>query len=128
MKTSDMPEPFWVTPEEYLDFLRQTKWYAHANQKDSGELAYMSLGLAGEAGEFVDLVKKVVRDHGYDKPLEELSIDLQARLADELGDALWYLIQLADVFGLSIQELMAINMYKLKKREADGGKGRQHVE
>jgi NTP pyrophosphatase (non-canonical NTP hydrolase) len=113
--------------EEYIEFLRTTKWYAHADHKDSGELAYMSLGLAGEGGEFVDLVKKICRDHGYNMPMSDLSPDLWTDMQHELGDVLWYLTQLCDMLGLTLDGLMTKNMEKLKAREANDGAGRQHV-
>lgn len=113
--------------EDYSKFLNETKWYAHADQEDSGELAYHCLGLAGEAGEFVDLAKKVVRDHGYTMALLELSDDLKHDLKHELGDVLWYLTQLAKLLDLTLDELMQLNMDKLKAREANDGAGRQHV-
>lgn len=113
--------------DRYLEFLLTTKWYAHADQCDTGELAYMSLGLAGEGGEFVDLVKKVCRDYGYGEPLGELSEELLDKLRDELGDVLWYMTQLAHLLGLSMEELRGLNHAKLAAREAHGGAGRQHV-
>ena len=114
-----------ASPEEYLEFISSTKWYAHADQNDTGELAYHALGLAGEGGEYVDLVKKVVRDLGYHTTLPMLSLELQARLRDELGDVLWYLTQSAHLLGMTIPELMRLNMDKLEAREAEGG--RHHV-
>lgn len=111
---------------EYIKFLERNKWYAHANQNDTGELAYHALGLAGEGGEFVDLVKKVVRDLGYDASLGVLSGPLQERLRDELGDVFWYFTQLCTVLGVTHDQLIRINMLKLIKREAEGG--RQHVQ
>lgn len=115
--------------EEYIEFLEQNKWYAHANQNDTGELAYHALGLAGESGEFVDLVKKVVRDHGYDTymgtDMGELSSLLVQKLRGELGDVFWYFTQLCTMLGMTHDDLMRLNMDKLKKREAEGG--RQHV-
>ena len=116
-----------VSTAEYTEFLMRTKWYAHADQNDTGELAYHALGLAGEGGEFVDLVKKIVRDHGYNTDLDQLSGELWAKLQDELGDVLWYMTQLANLLGMNLNELMAMNMAKLEAREADGGAGRQHV-
>lgn len=114
--------------EEYIEFLRTTKWYAHAGQNDSGELAYLSLGLAGEAGEFVDLTKKICRDHGYGHDWNEFSEELIEKMSHELGDVLWYLTQLADWLGLTLNDVMRLNMDKLQKREDNDGAGRQHVE
>ena len=113
--------------EEYLDFLKRTKWYAHADQEDTGELAYHALGLAGEGGEFVDLVKKTIRDVGYGEPLQDLPDDLYAKMQDELGDVLWYFTQLIDLLGMDMETLMYMNKTKLEAREANDGAGRQHV-
>ena len=114
-----------ATSEEYAAFLEKAKWYAHADQNDTGELAYHALGIAGEGGEYVDLVKKVVRDLGYTTALYNLSDELLGKLRGELGDLLWYLTQAAKLLGMTIPELMRLNMDKLEAREADGG--RQHV-
>lgn len=111
--------------EEYIEFLDTNKWYAHANNNDTGELAYHALGLAGEGGEFVDLVKKVVRDLGYDTNLGALSAPLLERLKQELGDVRWYFTQLQTLLGITDDELMQINMAKLRQRENKGE--RQHV-
>ncbi len=110
---------------DYAAFLEGNKWYAHAGENDTGELAYHALGLAGEGGEYVDLVKKVVRDWGYAWPLTDASNELLAKLRSELGDLLWYLTQSATLLGLTIPELMRLNMDKLEAREAKGE--RQHV-
>ncbi len=111
--------------EEYTAFLRTTKWYAHADEYNTGELAYHAMGLAGEGGEFVDLVKKIVRTSGYQHSLTDLTPDTVHRLRDELGDILWYLCQAADLLGLTIAELAFLNAEKLRAREEAGG--RQHV-
>ena len=114
-----------TTYAEYVEFLAQSKWYAHADNNDTGELAYHALGLAGEGGEFVDLVKKVVRDSGYDYPMGLLTDDLRMRLMDELSDVCWYFTQLCTMLGITHDQLMKLNMAKLKAREAN--KERQHV-
>ncbi len=117
--------PQAATPEEYAAFLEKTKWYAHADTDNSGELSYHALGIAGEGGEYVDWVKKIIRDWGYHHPIGDLSPELMAHLRGELGDLLWYLTQSAKLLGLTIPELMRLNMDKLEAREAAGE--RQHV-
>jgi len=114
-----------TTYAEYVEFLANNKWYTHADNNDTGELAYHALGLAGEGGEFVDLVKKVVRDSGYEYPMGLLTDDLRMRLMGELGDVFWYFTQLCTMLGVTHDQLMSLNMAKLKEREAKGG--RQHV-
>jgi NTP pyrophosphatase (non-canonical NTP hydrolase) len=74
-------------------------------------LANFALGVAGESGEIADYLKKVVF-HGH--PLEH------SRLADELGDVLWYLAALASTTGLSLDEIAEGNVAKLRRRYPDG--------
>jgi NTP pyrophosphatase (non-canonical NTP hydrolase) len=80
---------------------------------DQQHLANMAMGLAGEAGEVVDLLKK---DLFHGKPADA------ERVEDELGDVLWYLDGLAEYFCLSLQEVADGNVAKLKARYPDGFK------
>ena len=73
-----------------------------------------ALGLAGEAGEFADIVKKV-RYQGL-----ALDAATQARLAEELGDLLWYTAQACDALGLTIAFVMMANILKLQSRYPNG--------
>ena len=69
------------------------------------------MGLCGESGEVIDLVKKHV-SHGH--PLNK------EKLIDELGDVAWYLAECADAIGISLEEVLAHNIEKLKKRYPEG--------
>lgn len=74
-------------------------------------LVWNALGLAGEAGEVADLVKKgVFHQHGLDRE----------RLIKELGDVLWYTAALATKLGVSLSEVMERNIAKLAARYPDG--------
>ncbi len=68
-------------------------------------------GLAEEAGEVLGLVRKHVFMH------HELD---RARLATELGDALWCLTGIAAAVGVSLDEVAAANLEKLRRRYPDG--------
>ncbi len=70
-----------------------------------------ALGLAGEAGEVVDILKKS-RFQGH--ALEP------ARIKDELGDVLWYLALLCHTLGLTFEEVRAENVAKMHRRYPDG--------
>lgn len=70
-----------------------------------------ALGLAGEAGEFANDVKKFLY-HGHDASTPTF--------VDELGDILWYVAMAADVIGVSLSVIMQANIDKLKKRYPDG--------
>lgn len=78
---------------------------AASDERGAFALAYFAMGVAGEAGEVVDYVKKVV---GHGKPLD------RARLQSELGDLLWYLAVLAHKAGLSLNEVVQANLEKLQ--------------
>ena len=74
-------------------------------------LEYPTLGLAGEAGEVANIVKKIQRDHGG-----VLNDEIRSKLKDELGDVLWYISACADELGLTLQEIAEYNVNKLAKR------------
>jgi NTP pyrophosphatase (non-canonical NTP hydrolase) len=79
---------------------------------------YPALGLVNEAGEVAGKVKKAIRDdYGEFKP--ERIKDLKA----ELGDVLWYLAILADDLGLTLEEVAAANIDKLRSRMERGTLG-----
>lgn len=74
-------------------------------------LEYPTLGLAGEAGEVANIVKKIQRDFGG-----EITPETRAKLKDELGDVLWYISACADELGLTLKEIAEYNVEKLAAR------------
>lgn len=75
------------------------------------EILNYGLGVAGEAGEVADMIKKVrFQGHSYSK--EEV--------CKELGDVLWYVSQLARLTQLTLEEVAEANIIKLKKRYPNG--------
>jgi NTP pyrophosphatase (non-canonical NTP hydrolase) len=73
--------------------------------------AIAAMGLAGEAGEVVDYLKKVL---GHGHPLD------QDKVVKELGDVLWYVAEICSVLQLDMEEVAEANVKKLKKRYPDG--------
>lgn len=69
------------------------------------------MGLAGESGECIDLVKKLL--------FQEHRIDEQ-RLAKELGDVAWYLAVTAHAINYPLDEIFQMNIDKLRKRYPNG--------
>ena len=69
------------------------------------------MGLCGEAGECIDLVKKHLHQ-GHDLDRE--------KLCKELGDVAWYLAETALALDLSLEEILRGNLDKLKKRYPQG--------
>jgi NTP pyrophosphatase (non-canonical NTP hydrolase) len=78
-------------------------------------LIYPTLGLAGEAGEVAEKVKKLIRDDSG-----VLSDERRAAIAKELGDVLWYVAQVATEAGLDLDEIAAANLEKLLSRAQRG--------
>lgn len=70
-----------------------------------------ALGLAGEAGEFANLIKKIAA-HGHNISSHDLM--------DELGDVLWYLAEAATACGIKLDDIAQYNIEKLNKRYPDG--------
>jgi len=93
--------------EEYQAEAKQTALYPRRLQN----LEYPTLGLAGEAGEVANIVKKIQRDFGG-----EITEETRQKLKDELGDVLWYISACADELGLTLTEIAEFNVEKLSKR------------
>ena len=78
---------------------------------DIGGLFNGCLGLSGEVGEFNDMIKKWIF---HEKPL-----DIE-HAKKELSDCLWYIAMICDSFGWQLDEIMQINIDKLKARYPQG--------
>ena len=69
------------------------------------------MGLCGESGEAIDIVKKwLAQGHELDK----------AHLAKELGDIAWYLAETATALWLTLEEILQANIDKLRARYPEG--------
>ena len=69
------------------------------------------MGLCGEAGEAIDLVKKhLAQGHELDRE----------KLAKELGDVAWYLAETARAIGYDLETILQMNIDKLKARYPEG--------
>jgi NTP pyrophosphatase (non-canonical NTP hydrolase) len=87
-------------------------WNLHPEVQESQlELLNAAMGLAGEAGELVDLIKKHVFHHVPADPVKVMS---------ELGDVLYYLTRVATSFGFSMDEVSQRNGDKLAARYPHG--------
>jgi NTP pyrophosphatase (non-canonical NTP hydrolase) len=82
------------------------------------KIIYPALGLASEAGEVADKIKKLIRDENikFDGK-EELSDRQRAEILYELGDVLWYVAALSRDLGVSLNELAHMNLEKLRLRQ-----------
>lgn len=69
------------------------------------------MGLCGESGEAIDIVKKwLAQGHELDR----------AHLAKELGDVAWYLAEAATALGMPLEDILRANLEKLERRYPDG--------
>ena len=75
---------------------------------------YPALGLAGEAGEVADKVKKVLRGDG------PLDAERKTAIAMEIGDVMWYCAVLANDIGYGLEEIAGMNYAKLQSRKERG--------
>lgn len=78
-------------------------------QKSLPALAHRSLGLAGEAGEVANVIKKIIRDKSG-QPNDD---DIQ-KIAEKLGDTLYYIAALSQYFALDLDEIAEKNLKKSK--------------
>lgn len=69
------------------------------------------MGLCGESGEAIDIVKKwLAQGHELDRE----------KLKKELGDICWYLAETATALDCDLEDIMAANIEKLQKRYPEG--------
>lgn len=69
------------------------------------------MGLCGESGEAIDIVKKhMAQGHELDRE----------HLIKELGDVAWYLAEIATALDVTLEEVLSQNIEKLKKRYPEG--------
>jgi len=69
------------------------------------------MGLCGESGEAIDIVKKwLAQGHELDRE----------KLARELGDIAWYLAETAYALDIPLEDILRANIEKLKKRYPEG--------
>ena len=91
--------------KSYQDMAAETAVYKHQHQ-----VIYPALGLAAEAGEVANKVKKILRDGKFDRNA----------IADEVGDCLWYIAALCRDLNVDMKELAKNNLRKLHDRKSRG--------
>ncbi len=99
-----------MTLSDYENKINEFAIYPESGQGTPMALAYCALGLGGEAGEYSEKVKKLIRDGKLDKPLA----------LKELGDVLWYLTRSANELGYSLVDVAQVNIIKLHDRKNRG--------
>lgn len=92
----------------YQELTKRTRYSTGIPHMDCLNIA---IGIAGEAGEIADLVKKW-QFHGHN--LDTIKV------RDELGDLLWYIAWMASLFRWDLSTIAEENIKKLEKRYPDG--------
>ncbi|MGB7443319.1 MAG: nucleoside triphosphate pyrophosphohydrolase family protein [Coleofasciculaceae cyanobacterium] len=93
--------------KEYQDLSRQIAIRPGVD----APLTFQVLGLCGESGEVADKLKKIMRDKGG--IIEEKD---KAEIAEELGDVLWHLAQVASELNWSLDDIAQASLEKVRAR------------
>ena len=98
-----------MTPNEYQALAMRTA-SGISTECSKNLLLQGVMGMCGEAGEAIDIVKKVMfQEH----PLNESARD---HLIRELGDVLWYIATTATALDTDLETVMRVNIGKLRAR------------
>jgi NTP pyrophosphatase (non-canonical NTP hydrolase) len=117
-----------IDSNKYIEFVRQTTSPAssdftallarmtelEANDADVPRLLTAALGMSAEAGEFTEVVKKIILQG---KPYNEENVFHMKR---ELGDICWYLAQACMALDTNFDEVLEMNYEKLSARYPEG--------
>jgi len=117
-----------IEPNKYIEFVRQTTSPASSDfaallarlteletqDADTPRLLTAAFGMSAEAGEFTEVVKKIVMQG---KPYNEENVFHMKR---ELGDICWYLAQACMALDTNFEEILQMNYEKLSARYPEG--------
>ena len=98
----------------YLDYLMRRIAELEVQEANVPQLLTAALGLTAEAGEFTEVVKKILLQG---KPYDEDNIFHMKR---ELGDICWYIAQACMALDTTFDEIIEMNVEKLKARYPGG--------
>lgn len=96
---------------EYQARARRTSNTNGLEQASYDKLINGVMGMCGEAGECIDVVKKMM--------FQQHELDTE-KLIEELGDVLWYCAELASGLGVALEDVALVNIEKLKGRYPEG--------
>ena len=108
---------YGVTSEPSKDFAQLLKRMTELEVEDDCDLSHLltaALGLTAESGEFTEVVKKIILQG---KPYNEENV---FHLKRELGDICWYIAQACMALDTTFDEIIEMNVDKLKARYPGG--------
>jgi NTP pyrophosphatase (non-canonical NTP hydrolase) len=94
--------------EPYSEFVA---WLFAKRTEGADGLTHAALGIGGEAGEIVDIIKK---HWVYGKELD------REHLIEEIGDEMFYIVALCNLLGVTLADCIMQNMDKLRRRYPQG--------
>lgn len=97
-----------MTPNEYQKLAMRTCNLLHSPLDDMA--CHAVFGLTSEAGEVAGLFQKRYQGHELD----------EEHLMKEIGDCLWMIAELCTAYGFSLEDVMQLNIDKLRARYPDG--------
>lgn len=118
-----------IDSDKYIDFVKQTTSPASsdigkliarmseleaANDADVPRLLTAALGMSAEAGEFTEVIKKIILQG---KPYNDENV---FHLKRELGDVCWYIAQACMALDTNFHEILEMNYEKLSARYPEG--------
>jgi NTP pyrophosphatase (non-canonical NTP hydrolase) len=110
-KDTQMTMP--LTFDEYQAETKSTAIYP--GQGATAGLSYAALGACGEAGEFAEHVKKIMRDDNFC-----LTPERRTLMIKEIGDELWYIAAKCNELEVSLGDVAEQNLAKLRDRAQRG--------
>lgn len=97
-----------MTPNEYQKLAMRT---CNIPTEDSGDMLFHAVfGLTSESGEVAGILQKAYQGH----------LDSVEHLMKEAGDCLWMIAELCTAIGVSLEDVMQLNIDKLRARYPDG--------
>lgn len=113
MRTNDRKATDRLEEQIWINYFMDKDGYMILDEDgiDLGGVFNACLGLSGEVGEFNDMIKKWIF---HEKPFDEV------HAKKELGDVMWYVAMMCYSFGWDLDEIMQMNVDKLKARYPQG--------
>ncbi|MBG9657924.1 nucleotide pyrophosphohydrolase [Cytobacillus firmus] len=100
-----------MTLNQFQELSKRTQPVAKTTDDFKKNLSNYAMGLAGEAGEVIDALKKTIY-HGHE--LDRMEV------MKELGDVLHYISGLATMLDIELENVARANIVKLQKRYPNG--------
>lgn len=96
---------------EIREYQEESKRTLNKDLEKDQQLANMVIGIMGESGEVADLIKKhLYQGHPLDRE----------KVTEEIGDVMFYLVNLCNILEIDLKTAISRNYYKLLKRYPNG--------